>query len=426
MGVVSSMATAISGLEANGQALGVISDNIVNANTTAFKSSRGEFQSILGAEGGGGEFGRGSSLAGVTTLYTQGPITKTDRGTDLAINGAGFFVLKGDNRGMSFTRDGSFRFDKEGWLTNLQGARVQAFQATPDGVLTQKLSDIRLPFASIPSEATKKIELNVNLDARMQVPPKGLDPDRPEETAQFTTAIQLFDSVGSAHAVSLYFTRGSDSTWNWNAMTDGGNLQGGTEGKLQSIATGALTFDTQGKLLKTEQKMENNNFANGALPDQKIQFDFGKSIEEGGTGQDGTTMYGTKSAMFRNLQNGWSAGYLTDTMIDGDGLVTGIYTNGQNRILGQIAVARFESNERLSKIGENQYRETTASGQPAIGKPNTNGRGVVMTRSLENSNVDLASEFVQMIKCQRGFQASAKSINTANEMLDEVIKLTRG
>jgi len=429
MGVISSMATAISGLEANGQALGVISDNIVNSNTTGFKASRGEFQSILAADmtsGAGSEMGRGTSLGGITTLFTQGSITKTDRGTDVAVNGNGFFVLKGDSRGMSYTRDGAFRFDKDGWLTNLNGMKVQAYGASPEGKVTGRLGDVRIPFNSIPAKSTSKIEMHVNLDARVPVAPP-LDPARPDETTQFTSSVQVFDSIGNAHAVGVYYNKTSDSTWEWAAMTDGANLAGGTQGQPTAIAQGTLVFDAEGKLFSSEQSLVNTSFANGAIPDQQIQFDFGSPAGVGldGAGKDGTTQFGSKSAMFRNVQDGFSAGYLTDTNIDGDGLITGVYTNGQNRLLGQLALARFEASERLSKMGENQFRETVGSGQPNIGKPNSNGRGVLMTKSLEGSNVDLAKEFVDMIKAQRGFQASAKSITTANEMLDEVINLKR-
>ena len=159
MSVVSSMATAISGLEANGQALGIISDNIVNANTTAFKSARGEFQSILAQDlkGAGAEMGRGCQLGGITTLFTQGPITKTDRGTDVAINGAGFFCLKSDTHGMTYTRDGSFHFDKDGWLTNLSGSRVQTYQPV-EGKLTGRIGDLRLPFNTIPAKASGTVK----------------------------------------------------------------------------------------------------------------------------------------------------------------------------------------------------------------------------------------------------------------------------
>lgn len=427
MGVLSSMATAISGLEANGRALSVISDNIVNSNTTGFKTSRAEFQTILAQDllsSVGGEIGRGTTIGGITTLFQQGPITVTDRGTDCAINGNGFFVLHADNRGYTYTRDGSFRFDKDGWLTTLNGQRVQAYAASSEGKVTGKLTDIRIPYNSIKAKATGMVDMQVNLDARI---PMGspLDLQHPDETAQFTGGLQIFDSVGNAHPVGMYFNRTSENTWEWYAMTDGANLQNGIPNQLNPVANGVLNFNEDGKLQSCEQNLMNTTFANGAKADQNIQFNFGDPIEKGGTGELGTTMYGSKSAMFRNVQDGYSAGYLTDTAIDGDGNVTGLYNNGQNRLLGQIAMARFEAPERLSKLGDNQFRETIASGQASVGKPNTNGRGVVLTKSLESSNVDLAKEFVDMIKTQRGFQASTKSISTANEMLDEILNIKR-
>ncbi len=428
MGVVSSMTTAISGLETNGQALSVISDNIVNANTTGFKSSRTEFQNILaqdlGMGMGGIQIGRGATVAAVTNILTQGPVTRTDRGTDLALSGNGFFVLKSDTLGQTYTRDGSFRFDKDGWLVNVDGARVQAYESTADGHITGKLNDIRIPYNTIPAKATNKVQLHVNLDARVPVSQQ-LDLTRPEETSQFTTGLQVFDSIGNAHSLTMYFNKTSDSTWEWHGMTDGGNLAGGTAGTPTEVVQGVLTFDQLGKLQNSQQSVVNGSFANGAVPDQQLFMDFGDPIDELGTGEKGTTQYGSKHAMFRNVQDGWAAGVLADTGIDGDGIVTGVYTNGQNRILGQLAVSRFEATERLNKLGQNQFRESVQSGQAMIGKPNTNGRGVVMTKSLEQSNVDLAHEFVDMIKAQRGFQASAKSVTTANEMLDEIINIKR-
>ncbi len=427
MGVVSSMATSISGLETNGQALAVISDNIVNAQTTGFKSARAEFQNILsqdiGMGGGGGmQIGRGSTVAGVTNMLSQGPVTHTDRGTDLAMSGNGFFVVKGDGTGQTYTRDGSFRFDKDGWLVNLKGGRVQAYEATPTGQVTGKLTDVRIPYNTVPARPTNKIDLHMNLDARVPVS-LPLDPLKPEETAQFTSGLQVFDSVGNAQPLTVYFNKTQDSQWEWHAMTDGANLQGGTAGTPTEVMTGSLLFDASGKLQNETQTIVNSNFSNGAIPDQNLRVDFGDTIDGGGTGEKGTTQYGSKSATFRNIQDGWSAGVLADVGIDADGVVTGVYTNGQNRVLGQIAVARFEATERLSKVGENQFRESVQSGQPLIGKANTNGRGTIMTKSLEQSNVDLAKEFVEMIKAQRGFQASAKGVTTANEMLDEIINI---
>ncbi|NDC23844.1 MAG: flagellar hook protein FlgE, partial [Proteobacteria bacterium] len=420
------MTTAISGLETNGQALAVISDNIVNANTTGFKSARTEFQNILAQDlsmggAGGLQIGRGAALAGVTNILTQGAITRTERGTDLAISGNGFFVLKGDALGQTYTRDGSFRFDKDGFLVNLNGYRVQAYEATPGGQITGKMTDIRIPYNTIAAKASERVQVHLNLDARTAVGAP-LDLVKPEESAQFNTGIQVFDSVGNARPLTMYYNKTSENVWEFHAMTDGANLMDGVPGEQSVVIQGTLSFDPNGRLESVQQNIVNSNFV-GAIPDQNLYLDFGDPTDQLGTGEKGTTQYGSKSAMFRNVQDGWAAGVLTDTSIDADGMVSGIYTNGQNRTLGQLGVARFESTERLSKMGDNQFRESVLSGQPLIGKPNTNGRGIVMTKSLEQSNVDLAHEFVQMIKAQRGFQASAKGVTTANEMLDEVVNI---
>jgi len=422
MGVISSMSTAISGLESNGQALGVITDNIVNANTTGFKASRSEFQNILAETGAGGvQIGRGAGLVGVTNILNQGSITHTDRPTDLAISGNGFFVLKGDALGQTYTRDGSFRFDKDGYLVNLNGYRVQAYEATPSGAISGKMTDIRIPYNTIAAKPSERVQLHVNLDARLPVSAP-LDLAKPEETSQFNTGIQVFDSVGNARPLTMYYNKTAENVWEFHAMTDGANLTDGVAGEQTLVIQGTLSFDPNGRLESVQQNVVNTNFT-GAVPEQNLSFDFGDPTDQLGSGEKGTTQYGSKSAMFRNVQDGWAAGVLTDTNIDADGMVSGIYSNGQNRTLGQLGVARFEATERLSKMGDNQFRESVLSGQPLIGKPNTNGRGIVMTKSLEQSNVDLAHEFVSMIKAQRGFQASAKGVTTANEMLDEVVNI---
>ncbi|MBY0371871.1 flagellar hook protein FlgE [bacterium] len=425
MGVVSSMSTAISGLEANGEMLSVISDNIVNANTTGFKSSRTEFNSLVASDlmqaSGGEQIGQGARAAGITSLFTQGSLTRTNRATDMAINGTGFFVVKGDN-GTAYTRDGSFRFDKDGWMTTLSGHRVQAYRATPDGKIGGRMEDVRLDFKAIPAKATAKVDMFVNLDARMP-PGTALNLDYPEESSQFTTAMQVYDSVGNAHSVSLYFNRTTEANWEWYAMVDGSELNGGTNGKAEAISKGTLTFDQTGKLMSSDQQVLNTSFSGGAIPDQALEFNFGDPIDKEGTGQKGTTQYGSNNVTFRNTQDGYSAGTLSDTIVDSDGIISGVYSNGENRLLGQMAVARFDATEKLAKVGNNQFIETPQSGQPLAGKPKTNGRGAIQTRSLEHSNVDLASEFVEMIRAQRGFQASAKSITSADQMLEEVINL---
>ncbi|MBI4404598.1 MAG: flagellar hook protein FlgE [Deltaproteobacteria bacterium] len=426
MSILTSMATAISGLQSNGQSLGIISDNIVNANTTAFKSSRGHFESVLaqdllGSEGS--QLGQGTRMAGVTSVFTQGPINRTDRSTDLAINGNGFFIMKG-GKGISYTRDGGFEFDREGFLSNIHGNRVQGYLADQQGRITGKLGDVRLPYKTIPAKSTTNVQVHVNLDARSPVG-QPIDLTRPEETNHYTTATQIYDSIGNSHAISLYFNKTGETNWEWYAMTDGAELAGGTTGQMQAVAQGNLIFNEEGKLQTTEQSLINTTFANGAIADQQLSFDWGDAIEAGGTGVRGATQYGTKSGVFRNQQDGYGAGMLVDATVDTEGIITGAYSNGINVVLAQTALARFEATERLTKVGENQFRESRLSGSPLIAKANTNGIGGLMSKSLEASNVDIAHEFVEMIKAQRGFQASAKSITTANEMMDEVINIKR-
>ncbi len=427
MGVVSSMSTAISGLEANGEMLSVISDNIVNANTTGFKGSRAEFHSLIAADvfhaSGGEQIGQGAKVAGVTANFTQGSVSRTNNSTDMALNGNGFFITRSDE-GTAYTRDGSFRFDKEGWLTTIGGSKVQAYKADSDGRIGGRLDDIRLDFKAIPARASQKVELYANLDARLPVGGP-LDLTRPEDTATFASAMQVYDSVGNAHSVSLYFNRTADNTWEWHAMTDGGQLVNGEDGKPGEVANGVLTFDQSGRLATSAQQVVNSSFRGGAIPEQNLFFDFGDPMDLQGTGIKGTTMYGTANQVFRNTQDGYTAGVLADTVVDSDGLITGVYSNGENRTLGQIAVARFDATEKLSKVGANSFVETPGSGQALVGKAKTNGRGAIQTRSLEHSNIDLASEFVEMIRAQRGFQASAKSITSADQMLEEVINLKR-
>ena len=191
------------------------------------------------------------------------------------------------------------------------------------------------------------------------------------------------------------------------------------------MARGLLTFDQSGRLASCQQEIVNSSFKGGAIPEQNMFFDFGDPLDQLGSGMKGTTMYGSSNQVFRNTQDGYAAGVLADTVVDSDGLITGVYSNGENRVLGQLALARFDATEKLSKVGQNQFVETPQSGQALIGKAKTNGRGAIQTRALEHSNVDLASEFVEMIRAQRGFQASAKSITTADNCLEEVINLKR-
>jgi flagellar hook protein FlgE len=430
MSILGSMFTGVSGLTSSGIAMGIVSDNIANAGTTGFKASRGEFQDIvaLNLKGalGGNQIGRGVSLNAVTPIFTQGVIQHTGRASDLAISGDGFFTVKSDNGDVNYTRDGSFRFDEKGRFTTSDGGRVQGYRINPGtGERTAELTDVVFSSNSIPAKGTSTISMNANLDSRKGKNPNAFDLATADVKADHTTTVKMYDTTGTARSLTMYFYKGDDSQWNWYATASGDDLAGGQPGTKQMVASGKLGFTVDGKLNVDETTMSNLNFR-GAQPNQKITFNFGDAIQtRGGTGLSGSTQYGSDSQVFKQIQDGYAAGTLTNFSIDEAGTVSGAYSNGETRPIAELAVARFENNEGLYKTGSNRFKEAVKSGQPLIGKAGLAGRGKVVSNSLESSNVDLAGEFVKMIQTQRNFQANSKSISTSDEMLQDILTLKR-
>ncbi len=429
MGVLSSLYTGVSGLSAQGEALGVIGDNIANANTTGFKASRAEFQDIVAKslKGilGGNQIGRGVKIGAVNPILVQGNTDSTEKATDLAISGDGYFVLRGSD-GESFTRDGSFHFDRDGYLVTNDNQRVQGFQNDGKGNIINKLGDIKFPRALVPAKATNKIKLNLNLDSRVgQNKLKVFDIKHPYDSADFSTGIEMYDSQGNKHLVTLFFNKTADRTWTYRGMCDGAEVTGGKKGDLKEVVGGVLTFTVDGKLQDNRQTLSAFNFKGGALQNQKVMMDFGKPIAKGGNGIDGTKQYGKESDLVSWSQDGSSAGTIVNLSFNDQGILTGLYSNGTTQDLAQVGLAKFEDPEALFKVGNNRLKEARDSGAPSIGKANHAGRGKLYAKSLERSTVDLATEFVNLIQNERGFQANAKTITTTNQLLGEVINLKR-
>lgn len=428
MGVLSSLYTGVSGLAAQGEALGVIGDNIANANTSGFKASRAEFQDIVSKslKGilGGNQIGRGVKIGAVNPLLIQGNVDATEKATDLAISGDGYFTLRGSD-GESFTRDGSFHFDREGYLVTNDNQRVQGFLADEKGQILNKTGDIKFPRALTPARSTENIRLDLNLDSRTQTV-KVFDPKNPYDTSHYSTGIELYDSQGNKHLMTMFFNKAADRTWSWNGMVDGKEVTGGIEGELAKVASGQVTFTVDGKL-DTEIMAESAfNFKGGALQQQKIKIDFGDSITtDKGTGLDGSKQYGKESDLITWKQDGSAAGTINNLSFNDEGVLTALYSNGETADLAQIALSKFENAEALFKLGNNRLKEARDSGAPAAGAPGRAGRGKIFAKSLERSTVDLALEFVSLIQNQRGFQANAKTITTTDELLAEVINLKR-
>lgn len=426
MSILRSFNIGVSGLQAVGSGMGVIGDNIANAGTTGFKASRPEFQDVLAKSlkgiDGGDQFGAGTRLAHIKPIMSQGDVARTDVITDLAINGDGFFLVDAPF-GKGYTRDGSMHFNKEGELVNSDGYRVQGFQANDKNEITNKTGPIKLGNTTIPATATKEVKVSMNLDSRADV--LEFNPADPENTSNFSNSVTVYDNVGTARLATVYYNKNADNNWTYRVMVDGKDAAGGTEGQMALQASGTLVFNNQGKLQEEIEGQNSFNFNEGAAPDQKIKFNFGKSVAEGGDGLDASTQYGSDSSVARHTQDGASAATLASLSFNDDGVLTAVYDNGESRDISQIAVAKFENNEMLFKVGKNLMKESRQSGQPALGKPGEGGRGEVLSKSIELSNVDIANEFVNLMTAQRNFTANSRTLTTADQMLQEVLNIKR-
>lgn len=426
MGILRSFNIGVSGLNASGQGMGVIGDNISNSGTNGFKSSRAEFQDVLavslkGIEGGD-QFGAGTKLGHIKPMMTQGDISRTDSSTDLAMAGDGFFTVDAP-AGRCYTRDGSFHFDKDGSLTTMDGYKIMGFQADEKGKILNKLDPIKLGSTTIAAKATKEIVMSMNLDSRGNKTEFNIE--SPEKSSAFSNSMTVYDNVGTARTVTTYYNKADNNEWEYHCAVDGKDVEGGKPDTMYEQASGKLVFNDKGQLLEKKEGKNSFNFNKGAAKDQKINLNWGQSIKEGGTGLDASTQFGSESALARHTQDGASAAALTSLSFNDKGILTAVYNNGESRDIAQVAVGKFENNEGLFKIGKNLYKESKASGQGALGKPGEQGRGEVLSKSIELSNVDIANEFVNLMTAQRNFQANAKTLTTADQMLSEVLQIKR-
>jgi flagellar hook protein FlgE len=440
MAISQSLYTGVTGLSVNSDGMAVIANNIANANAKGFKRDRAEFEDMLSLDlstgAGAAQIGRGARLRDVKTIHTQGGLAVTDNLTDMAIQGMGFFVVSNPNTevqesaGKFYTRVGSFIFDKDGYLSDSAGGHVQGFMANELGTLSTRLTDVRIETNSIPPQATTKLMLDVNLDAREKLMEEPFDLAKAELTSNFNNTTTIFDSQGGSHQMTVYFRRVPDDaglSWEWHATVDGKEVTDPDgDFKLKEVGKGLVKFDAKGNLLDEQTDNFEINFVGGAAPQQKVDLDFGKNIAtEGGNGVGSATSIAAKSVTNFHSQNGYEAGNIKSLRVELDGTIYGVYTNGNIRPLGAVALATFENQDGLMKAGRNQFYASIDSGPPKIGMAQSGTRGSIFASSLEESNVDLAQEFVNMIMTQRGFQANSRSITTTDSMYEEVINLKR-
>ena len=416
------MYSGISAIEAQQTSLDVIGNNIANVNTTAYKSGRVTFedqlsQTIQGAstptanDGGTNpqQVGLGVRVSSIDTVMAQGGLQSTSKLTDMAIQGNGYFMLGDTNgTGVSYTRDGSFSLDSNGNLVNSSsGAYVLGWKADANGKIdsTQQItsaSKLSIPVGGLTAvQPTSNLAFGGNLsaDATPYTPASGATPAG--GTAPYVRTVKVYDSLGNPANVTLSFTRATASnSWNWSASGDAG-----------AAGSGTLSFDTSGKQTGATGTVTLSP-TDGAAASQAITPDF-----------SGVTQIAGDSSASPTSQNGYAPGTLQSFSVDDTGAISGVFNNGLTRVLGQMALADFPNDAGLSRSGGNEYTPSINSGLPTIGTAQSSSLGKISTGYLEQSNVDLSSEFTSMIIAQRGFQANTKIITTVDQLLNDVIQL---
>ncbi|MCD6144069.1 flagellar hook protein FlgE [Thermococcus sp.] len=470
MSLTSALFAGVSGLNALGSALRVIGDNVANINTIGFKGSRATFQDVLAQSistaAGASQLGRGCNLSSVNTTFVQGSFESTNSPTDLAIEGQGFFMVRQPNtESIYYTRAGQFQLNKDGYFTNPAGYIVEGWKLNEEGQDVGAITDIKLDSFSLPPKPTDLIQVITQLDANAESKTDNLfgewngSQSTPIASEKFAyhTSLKVYDSLGVSHDITIYFDPGAeDNTWEFivtcSPDEDQRAFSGTTDPGLGMLAAGTLHFTGAGALASldfqpyipgTGLATGSIQFSNAGYPMFTVDFiagsgglqtiDFNVGIRNVGSGGSidwqletpYTTQYATASTTVFQTQTGYASGFLDRLSVSTDGIITGHYSNGQITPLYRVALARFNNPQGLSKEGGNLFAETRSSGDRIPGHPGENGLGRIAPNSLEQSNVDLATEFVRMIINQRGFQANSKIITTVDAMLDELIRLKR-
>jgi flagellar hook protein FlgE len=430
--MLTSLYTAISGMNANGTSLSVISDNIANMNTVGFKKSVVSFADILSQTlsgvSGTYQVGRGVIVNNVIGIFTSGQIESTTNSLDLAIDGDGFFLLN-DNGARVYSRAGNFSVNKDGYIINANGAFLQGYLADVYGNVTGEIGNLKITSNLIPAVPTTEANIIVNLNSQdpIQTSPFTLDKNGDSinnDPGNYNSSLSLtvYDSQGGEHLITIYFVKTAPNTWDANFVYE----DPANPGQLILAGTNVLTFNTDGTLANDNSATTISfNFGTSVSSPQTIIFNFGTGTSEGGDGLNGTTQYASSFSISNIIQNGYASGYLINVSIDSTGNLNGIFSNGQTKILGKVALARFNNPAGLEKLGRNMFAQSSESGNAIISTPATSGLGRILSNALELSNVDLAEEFVKMITAQRGFQANSRVVTTTDELMQELVNLKR-
>jgi flagellar hook protein FlgE len=446
----------------------VIGNNISNINTTGFKRGRVSFQDMLyqqmsaaarPTEDVGGvnpkEVGLGMAVASIDTIHTQGSLQTTGVGTDLAIQDQGFFVLKSGEKSY-YTRAGAFGLDQDGTLVNpATGMRVQGWMArTIDGAqvldVSREVEDLIIPVGAKDSaRATTVVNFVCNLDKRTPLIPEGAS-QADMMRGTWTTEMEIYDTFGDVHILRVQFTRVPETQNSWTATVvvdpendeptnasvglgeaapvagdpDAFTVNFSNLGTLASVvdAAGNTSPEEGNVLMRVAFDVQNATAGEDGAP---VRQEFNLNLGTVGGLINSITQYAESSSTKPITQDGYTMGYLENFKIDQSGVITGVYSNNTNRVLGQLALASFSNQGGLEKAGDNTFVESSNSGYANIGPSQVAGKGKIISGALEMSNVDMAEQFTDMIVTQRGFQANSRTIQTADQLLQELLTLKR-
>lgn len=428
----------LSGLRAATNDLNVTGNNISNAGTVGFKQSRAEFADVYAASvlgTGSNPQGSGVLLGDVSQLFNQGNINYTQNALDMAINGNGFFVTS-NNGDISYTRAGYFGTDRDGYVVNNFGYRLQGYAVDANGNLQNGVvSDLQIQTASQAPQATSTMDQIFNLNSTNSVPVTApFDPADPT-SYNSSTSTNVYDTQGNAHVLTQYFVKTGPNTWNMNVLVDGRNPNDPT---LTTPFVANLTFTTAGQLdstLTTSADFTVN--ADGtidltnwvpAAPDNSVPpvwSSNGASASPTGISIDLTrsTQFASAFAVSSVSQNGYTTGTLSGLEIDDTGIVFARYTNGQSLIQGQVVLANFANVQGLTPVGKTAWVQSFQSGEPVVGTPRTGTLGALQSGALEDSNVELSDQLVNLIVAQRNYQANAKTIETESAITQTILNI---
>ncbi|TAK78130.1 MAG: flagellar hook protein FlgE [Aquabacterium sp.] len=413
----------LSGLNVSSKNLEVIGNNVANANTFGAKTSRGEFADMYATSmngGGSNNIGIGATVAAVAQQFTQGNITTTENPLDLAINGSGFFQVTDGQNPTTYTRNGQFKLDRDGFLVNNQKHKLMGYPADTQGnILSGTAQPLQLPTAGISPRQTDEITMEVNLDSRDDVSTVAFAIPPVSGSYSNATSQTVYDAVGQDVAVTYYYRKSGVHTWEVYAAANGNTILGSNAAPVP-VAT--MSFNSSGG---TPASITWNTAAAGQIDIPADASGAGKweAISPINLDLTSTTEYGSSFSVTNLTQSGYAPGQLTSISIDSSGVILARYSNGQSKPAGQIELATFRNVQGLQPLGGNEWASTYASGDPIMGTPTSSNFGILQSGALEESNVDLTGELVAMIVAQRTYQANAQTIRAEDQILQTLVNL---